>query len=402
MNDRELLLGLARAGLAAVEPRAATRNTLSAFLPDGRVDVLAVGKAAQSMAQGALDWLGDRVGEGLVIHPAEGLPLLDDGRFHCLAASHPLPDASSLRAGAEVLSWASARPPGRNVLLLVSGGASALLEALPEGVPPEVLVALNDWALASGHDIRTVNGLRRRLSRVKDGRLLARLSACRVTALYLSDVPNDDPTVLGSGLLGRAGAIEPLPADLPSSLAGWLACADLPTGHPPPTALACIGSVRTAMDAIAAAGRGLGLPAPVVLDLGGPAEQAAAEVLQCAGRHEGTWVIAGGETTVSLPARPGPGGRNQHLALAAAMGLAGRDSGALLALATDGRDGPGMAAGALVDSGTVERGRAAGLDPLRALASASSGEFLAASGDLLTTGPTGTNVGDLVIGKIRP
>ena len=402
MTGRELLLHLARAGLAAVEPRAGTLRALSGRHFHGPVDLLAVGKAAQSMVLGARDCLGDQLGAGLVVHPAGEDPPMAVPRIRCLEASHPVPDASSLQAGAEALAWADARPAGREVLLLVSGGASALLEALPEGVPTQALVALNEWALASGHDIRRVNGLRRRLSRVKDGRLLARLAHCRVTALYLSDVPGDDPTVLASGLLGRAAIEEPVPEGLPPALARWLTAIDLPAGHPPPEALTCIGSIRTVMEAVAAEGRVLGLPAPTTVHLRGHAEQAAAEVLQALADRPGGWVVAGGETTVQLPPHPGPGGRNQHLALAAAFGLSERGAGVLLALATDGRDGPGEAAGALVDAGTLARGRAAGLDPESSLASASSGEFLAASGDLLTTGPTGTNVGDLVIGRISP
>lgn len=402
MTDRELLWHLVRAGLAAVDPHALTPRALVGFHFRGPVDVLAVGKAALGMAEGALEFLGHRLGEALIIHPG-GEPLAGvDPRFRVLAAAHPVPDATSLHAGTEALAWAKARPKGREVLLLVSGGASSLLEALPEGVPEEALVALNQWALASGHDIRRVNGLRRRLSRVKDGRLLARLTQCEVTGLYLSDVPGDDPTVLASGLLGRAAVEDPLPADLPPELAEWVRAVELPRGRPPPSRLACIGSVATAVAAVARTGVDLGLPPPVKICLEGRVEQALAGLRACLEGHTAGWVVAGGETTIRLPTRPGRGGRNQHLALLASVWLEARGGGTCLAFATDGRDGPGEAAGALVDATTPERGRAAGVDPMKSLASASSGSFLAASGDLLVTGPTGTNVGDLVVVKIRP
>ena len=402
MTDRELLWQLARAGLAAVDPHALTLRALAGFLFRGPVDVLAVGKAARAMAEGALDFLGHRLGEGLLVHPGGEPSSALDRHFCSLTAAHPVPDATSLHAGIESLAWAAARPEGREVLLLVSGGASSLLEALPEGVPGEALVALNQWALASGNDIRCVNGLRRRLSLVKDGRLLARLAHCRVTALYLSDVPGDDPTVLASGLLGRAAVADPLPADLPPKLATWLEAVDLSPGHSPPTRLACIGSVATAVAAVGEAGAALGLPPPGRVCLEGPVEGALAALRGCLERPATSWFVAGGETTIRLPPRPGQGGRNQHLALLAAHWLEQRGEGALLALATDGRDGPGHAAGALVDSTTLGRGRAAGFDPAHSLASASSGSLLAATGDLLVTGSTGTNVGDLVIGKINP
>ncbi|MFZ9049814.1 MAG: glycerate kinase type-2 family protein [Steroidobacteraceae bacterium] len=402
MTDRELLWHLARVGLAAVDPHLLTLRALAGYRLRGPVDVLAVGKAALTMAEGAVEFLGQRLGEGLIIHPGGDTTPVVDPRFRVLTAAHPVPDASSLRAGAEALEWAAARPAGREVLWLVSGGASSLLEALPEGVPAEALVALNQWALASGHDIRRVNGLRRRLSRVKDGRLLARLAHCQVTALYLSDVPGDDPTVLASGLLGRAAVEDPLPADLPPELATWLEAVDLPQGSPPPTRLACIGSIATAMAAVAEAGTALGLPPPERACLEGPVEGALAALRGCLEGSAAHWIVAGGETTIRLPPHPGRGGRNQHLALLASGWLEERGEGVFLALATDGRDGPGAAAGALVDSATLERGRAAGCDPADSLASASSGTFLASSGDLLVTGPTGTNVGDLVICKITP
>ena len=362
--------------------------------------VLAAGKAAAAMTLGALDALGSRVASALVVS-REGhfnRELERDRRVTLLAGGHPVPDARSLAAGDRLLRIAADIPAGRPVLLLVSGGASSLLEALPEGVGLEDLRRVSAWALGSGESIERVNAVRRRLSRVKDGRLLARLAHTRVEGYYISDVPGDDPSTVGSGLLAHSG--EPFDAaGLPDWLTRLVAHPPPVAAHPPTVPVTCVGRLDDALGAIERRALAAGLAVSRRRErFEGPAVDVAREAcVALSGGDEGLW-LAGGETTVVLPPVAGRGGRNQHLALAAAVELSGRDDLLLLAVGSDGTDGNSDDAGALVDGRTLERGRDAGLDPHECLLRADSGRFLEASGDLVHTGPTGTNVGDMVLG----
>ena len=388
--------------LLAVNGRRRVAAWLETRPLDGPVHLIALGKAAASMSRGALDALGDAIRGGLVITKyghgqASGGTALP---WPVREAGHPVPDAASLEAGEALWAFAGELPSRARVLLLLSGGASALAECLPPGLDRETLVRFNRWALGSGLDIRAVNGLRQRLSLIKGGRLAARLAPRPVCCLALSDVPGDDPALIGSGPVSPASGA-PVPEGVPEFLRGPLAAA------PPPPDPACfrqveyhiVGRLRDAMEAAAGAARERGYT-PVVHErmiTGEAAVQgralARALVEGAPGLH-----VWGGETTVALPPQPGRGGRNQHLALAAAGVLAGEPGCYLLSAGTDGSDGPGGDAGALVDGGTLARGREAGLDPDRALDRADAGPFLEAAGDLLRTGPTGTNVMDLLLG----
>jgi hydroxypyruvate reductase len=395
---RDFLLSLFQAGLAAVNGRACMRAALAGREDLGDVWVLAVGKAAASMTLGVLDALGPRVRRALVVSREDCLDpgLADHPCVVTRRGGHPVPDAASLEAGEAALEMAREVAAGQPVLLLVSGGASSLLEVLPRGVSLEDLRRFTEWALASGLDIGQVNAVRRRLSRVKDGRLLAALSRGRVEGYFISDVPGDDPTVVGSGLLARAETVDSLPSGLP----GWvlaMARQSVPAAEGLTIPRHCVARLEDALAAIAAAA---GTILPVTCPAGrldGDAVRVAQDVCaRLAAPGEGLWVL-GGETTVMLPRHPGRGGRNQHLALAAALEIAGRDDLLLLAAGSDGSDGNTLDAGALVDGGTLQRGQDGGFDARRCLAAADSGRFLEASGDLLHTGATGTNVGDLVL-----
>jgi glycerate 2-kinase len=220
-----------------------------------------------------------------------------------------------------------------------------------------------------------------------------------VRVLAISDVRGDDPAVIASGPLTLprdAGDIAALPAD-------WRGLGARVT-PPDPAWFDTVDYeiVATLDDAKRAAALVLQRDWPVVLHpefVAGDALDAGRRLARVLIEAEPGGVhIWGGETTVVLPPRPGQGGRNQSLALAAAIALAGAGRIALLAAGTDGSDGPTDDAGALVDGGTLERGELAGLDAAAALAAADAGRFLAASGDLIHTGPTGTNVMDLMLG----
>lgn len=396
---RDFLLSVYRSALDAVNGRTRMRAALA-----GRDDlrdawVLAVGKAASSMTLGALDARGPRVVRALVVSREDGLnrELMEDPRVVSLRGGHPVPDGSSLAAGRAALAMAREVTAGRPVLVLVSGGASSLLESLPDGVSLDDLQRFTAWALASGRDIEQVNAVRKRLSCVKDGRLLAALSRGRVEGYFISDVPGDDPAVVGSGLLARAGEAASLPAGLPDWVARLARHAMPPAGPVVDVPLRCVGCLDDALAAAEASAAGI---VPVRRAAGradGDAAGFAREL--CAGLAEGgpgLWVL-GGETTVVLPERQGRGGRNQHLALAAAREIAGRDDLLVLAAGSDGSDGNSADAGALVDGGTVQRGEDAGFDAAQCLLRADSGRFLEASGDLVHTGATGTNVGDVIL-----
>jgi hydroxypyruvate reductase len=368
---RDLLLELFRVALAAVDGRRRVRAALAGREGTGPVSAFAVGKAAGSMMLGAADALGARLARGLVVAPDGAVPPALAGRPGMLAheAGHPRPDHRSLAAGEALLEFAAATPPGSRVLLLVSGGASALLEVPAPGVGLAELVALFERSLREGLDIERLNRERIALSRVKGGRLAGLFQGAAVEALMISDVPRDDVAVLGSGLLDTPG--------LDRRMAGTL---------------------DEALDAVArvAASRGLKV-ARDAQRLSGDADAAARRICHELAVGDADLHVYGGETVVRLPGLAGRGGRCQHLAVAAAQHIAGHARMILLAAGTDGRDGASEDAGAIVDGGTIGRAQDCGMDPAAALAAADTGTFLEATGDLIHTGPTGTNVGDIVL-----
>jgi glycerate 2-kinase len=339
--------------------------------------IAAVGKAASAMALGAHDALGESVKRVLIItkdgHVAPQLYALPGVEIH--ESSHPVPDERSLTAGQSLLRWVAELPESIQPLFLISGGASSLVEVLEDGVTFAQLGKLNAEGLASGIPIAELNARRGQLSRIKGGRLTALLGARPARALFISDVPGDDPAVIGSGLLGPASSGQDR------------------------VERTIVASLDHAVDGVCAAAESLGL------DVRKPTSRFDDDVGRLAVRfaHElhlnpAQVCVWGGESTVRLPDNPGRGGRNQHLALAAARLLAGQPDMLLLAAGTDGTDGVTEDAGALVDSETCARLSLAEMDADDCMRRADSGTALAASGDLVHTGPTGTNVGDLVIG----
>ncbi len=400
------LTGIFNAGLARVRGREAVHEYFAAHPPPpAPVHLVAVGKAASAMAAGALDVLQERVVGGLVItkhgHVDDDLARHPDVR--CIESDHPVPGAASLEAGAALLdclgSWAR---PGNRFLFLLSGGASSLVEVLAGGLRPDGLERLTRDLLENGLDIARMNTVRRAVSRIKGGRLAPYLNGCPALNLLISDVPGDDPGVVGSGLLTPVRETFS-PDDYPAPVAAALQnIRAVPV--PEESAFAAIEThiiarLADARQACLRRAGALGYDAANPADfLDGDAGDTALEVCRrlCEGRRG--VLILGGETLMQLPENPGRGGRNQHLALSAATAIQGRDDVFLLAAGTDGTDGPTDAAGGLVDGGTVARGEHAGLSAADCLARADSGTFLEAAGDLVITGPTGTNVMDLVIG----
>ncbi len=396
---RRALLALYAAAAAAIDGRRAVARALAGPPSDEPLSLIAIGKAASAMALGACDVHGLRIRRGLVITRAGHLDpgLAAFAALRCIEADHPVPGAASLAAGGALEAFVAATPPASRVLVLVSGGASSLVESLPAGVTGHELARLNEWGLGSGLAITALNDLRRRVSRLKGGRLARLLDGRCAEALLISDVPGDDAALIGSGLVaaGPAGA---LPTDLPDWVRELVTAEhELPAGATLPARV--VARLEDAFVAVEQAADALGLVCRRLQP------RAAGEVEPAANRfaHElalgmEDLLVWGGETTVRLPPVPGRGGRNQQFALMAARLLEGRHDLLILAAGTDGSDGNSSEAGAIVDGGTLARGREAGLDPEQALAAANAGPFLEASGDLLYTGPTGTNVGDLMLG----
>jgi len=285
-----------------------------------------------------------------------------------IEAAHPVPDARSLAGGRALREAVEAIPEGSRLLLLVSGGASALAEDLVAGKTLDELAALNRTLLASGKDIVAMNAERRKVSRIKGGGLLGHFRGAGARVLAISDVPGDDLKVIGSGI-GSAPV---------SPSFGFEA--------------EIVASNEYARDAAAAVARARGLEVLANDEaLHGDLTALAAKLGPRIRAMAQGVLIFGGEPTVVLPDSPGRGGRNQGLALALACEIAGCEGLTVVVGGTDGSDGPTNAAGAVVDGGTWGPGAE------EALQAADSGTYLDSRDALLVTGPTGTNVMDLVI-----
>ncbi|MDU8944037.1 DUF4147 domain-containing protein [Ovoidimarina sediminis] len=366
LSDRETVERIWWAGVRAVQGEDAVRNALDAGPIDPPDRIIAVGKAAASMAAAASQRFPGV--PCLVItkydHSA-GLSL--NGPAEVIESAHPVPDAESLRAGARLLEVVSGLPADSHLLLLVSGGASALVEAPKADLTLDDIARENASLLAAGLDIHAMNARRKELSRIKGGGLLAAFPGARATVFAISDVEGDAVGVIGSGI----GLV--------------------PDGAAYAHETRIIASNAIARAAAEEEARALGLP---VL---GSEETLYADIAVAAerilDRLDGTpgLRIFGGEPTTILPDAPGEGGRNQALALTLARGIAGRDGLTALVAGTDGSDGPTGAAGGVVTGETWEDTGAGHL------ARADSGPYLRAHGALFTTGPTGTNVMDLAI-----
>ena len=380
MEARRVLLELFDAALRAVDGRACVARFLRETKLPGSVAVFAVGKAASAMAMGARDALGDAIHSMLVVtKQGHSDPGLDRGAGVLqLETAHPVPDASSLAAGAEIETRLEALPPHLLPVFLVSGGSSSLVESLVEGVSLGDLQELNRRGLAAGWDIATLNSERAKRSRLKGGGVARILGKRRALALFISDVPADDPDVIGSGLLGQA------------------------RGQPDAIERHVIANVDVAVRAAieAAHARGLTIAARSTR-FDADASAVAVDFLAALRTTSADGLVWGGESTVKLPEKHGRGGRNTHLALSAARTLRAGEPLLILAAGTDGTDGPTADAGAIVDADSIDRASLAGCDVERAWREFDSGSALEAAEDLVHTGPTGTNVGDILIGIKR-
>lgn len=422
------MTAIQKAVLAAADAGAAVRRHLSLdgevlragehqvhLDSDGKILVIAIGKAAPSMASATSALLGRKVTEGLVTEPrypaieGSGKKVRLSRAFRTTVTEHPLPGSGSLDAGVSAAALLGGTNEQDLVLMLISGGASAMIELPLRGVSVEELRVTSQLLLASGAPINEINQVRSALSQLKSGGLARLAAPAQVVSLILSDVVGDRLSSIGSGpTVVRASrpkqAIKILRAyriweSVPGTIQEAL---ERPRSKPisarrPINVL--VGSNQTVREAAAAKAKELGFqPRILASNMAGEARVAGWHL---ASRLQGvdprTCLIMGGETTVRIRGE-GLGGRNQELAVGAAMALEGVDGFAVMALATDGVDGPTDAAGARLDAKSILRAKKLGFYPDAALARNDTYPLLEAIGALIKTGPTGTNLNDIAVG----
>ena len=416
MTARPFLEELFRTAIAAAHPSSCLPQHLPPAPKSGRLIVLAAGKAAGSMAEVAEAAYADlprarltgiavaRQGYG---RPTRFIPMIE--------ARHPIPDAAGLKAAEHALKLAAGAGLDDLVLVLLSGGASANWIAPVEGLSLADKQALTRALLRSGANIREINTVRKHLSRIKGGRLARLAQRARVVTLAISDVPGDDPAVIGSGptvpdpttLADARAVVARYRLDLPAVVTHALAdrANESPKAGDPAFASAEFKLIARPADAFRAAEQAVRAAGYECVTLGDRLEGEARDVasdhaaqalaLQRQGRR--AVVLSGGELTVTIRGQ-GRGGPNQEYALALALALQAAPGIAALAGDTDGTDGGGGSAddpaGAWIDPTTLARAHSLGLDPAHFLSDNNSTGFFARLGDLVETGPTWTNVND--------
>ncbi len=406
-EDREILRKLFAVAVDAANPVTAVAQNLP-LPPKGRTVVIAAGKAAIPMAAAVeANWQ----------HPLEGLVIAPHGYAHALRrlevvhASHPVPDQSSLAAADKALALASTLGPDDLLIALISGGASALMSKPVPGISMSEKFALVKAVLGCGANIAELNCVRKQISAVKGGRLARAAGRARIHTLALSDVPGDDPAIIGSGptvpdLTRKADAraiLERYRVPVPAAVSDWLASPDEDRSIiSPATDVRVVVSAHQSFAAVRREAAAMGLN---VLYLGDRIEGEARDVakvhaaiaLEIATRGEPVrkpcLLLSGGETSVTVRGA-GRGGRNVEFLLALAIALAGAPAIHALAADTDGIDGMEPIAGAQISPDSLDRARARGLDPMACLAGNDAHSLFERLDDQVVTGPTHTNVND--------
>lgn len=366
--------------------------------PTGRLFCFGSGKAAHTMAQALYEMLGARLHGGLIVSPSGGEPI---GPIEHHKGTHPIPDAHSLASGKALLKAMSALGEEDFYLYLLSGGSSALVEALHAGISLEDLQTTTQVLLSHALSIVTINAVRKRLSRIKGGGLSGSCPAQGVV-LVVSDVIGDDLGTIGSApLMACESDVPALPQAilnaLPSSVQACLATPLAPkhTATPPHHLIA---TNHLALEAAAAKALSLGYTPRIVSEsLEGLAQEVAARIYaDISTAPSKTCLLYGGEPTVVITGK-GKGGRNQHVVLHFLTHLDAKTNVALLSAGTDGVDGNSPAAGAYADKDVHTKAHALGLDAAHFLATCNSHAFFTQTQSTLITGPTGTNVMDILI-----
>ena len=412
-DDRDLLQRLFAAAIGAVDPL----QILAPHLPPppkGRTIVLGAGKAAAAMAKAVEDRWPDAAGalSGLVVtRYGHAMPCR---RIEVVEAAHPVPDAAGQQAARRILGLAEGLTEDDLVLCLISGGASALLAIPGDGLTLADKQAVNKALLKSGANIGEMNCVRKHLSAIKGGRLAAAAHPAQVVSLLISDVPGDDPSVIGSGPTvadpsTREQALAVIRKYAIAAPDAVLRHLDSPASETPkpgdPRLARCrtqiVGTPQAALQAAAAVAAAVGVTPIVLGDLEGEARDVAlvhAGIARQVARHgqplpAPAVIISGGETTVTVRGQ-GRGGRNAEFLLALAVALDGQPGISAIAGDTDGIDGTEDNAGAILTSDSLARATAKGLNAKAMLANNDGYGFFSGLGDLIVTGPTRTNVND--------
>ena len=400
MTPNEFLKTLFDAAVAAAAPMRVVPPNLPAP-PKGRTVVIAAGKAAAAMARAVEDnWRG----------PVSGIAVTRYGHgapcdfIDVVEAGHPMPDAAGQNASARACELVAGLTEDDLALFLISGGGSALLNAPATGVTLQDKQSVTRALLVGGAPISDINCVRKHLSAVKGGRLAALAAPARVATLIISDVPGDDPATVASGpsiadpttLEDARAVLDKFHIKPPAAVAVLLNRPECETPKSlPGSDTRIIVTARDALDAAAAMARAAGID---VIDLGddleGEARDLARQHGETARGHAPALLLSGGEVTVTLGESGGKGGPNAEYALALAIALDGCADIHAIACDTDGIDGDGDAAGALISPQTLTRAAAAGMDPRAMLDRHDSYGFFNKLGDHVITGPTRTNVND--------
>ena len=397
-----------QASITAVLPDEAVKRALDGQDFSGRVLLVSAGKAAWQMAKAAYDFLGDRIENGVVVTKYDHVKG-SIGNFQCFEAGHPVPDENSFKGTQAALDLVAGLTENDTVLFLLSGGGSALFEK--PLVAGEVLQDITGQLLACGADIVEINTIRKRLSAVKGGRFALACAPAQVFSIVLSDILGDPLDMIASGpavpdtsTCEQAVAIaKKYNLNMPETAWTLLSQETPKQLHNVTTQIN--GSVKELCAAAAAACRELGYEPIMLTDqLCCQAKEAGsflASVLKThAGQGKNLAFLAGGETVVQLTGN-GFGGRNQELALAAAVGIDGIAGAAVFSVGSDGTDGPTDAAGGYVDYTTAAELKSQGIEIYDVLHNNDAFHALQKVGGLVITGPTGTNVNDVAVALLR-
>ena len=373
-----------------------------------RVWIAGAGKASVTMAHALGDILGPKLAGGLVITKSGyGFPLPG---IEVIESSHPIPDETSLLAGERMIQFGESLTEKDLVIFTLSGGASALMESLVPSVSLEDLRATTQALMANSSSISQLNYVRSKLSRIKGGKLSQVFFPATVIVLVLSDVIGNDLRIVGSGpfftpsrtvlrsrftspIVFPQGLFSKPVSDLRENQSLNLGSAFPDVQH------YVVGSISVAIHAATDAARAVGLgPLPYADPMLGEARTMAGKICRHASQRNlyHQCMIFGGETTVTLHGN-GIGGRSQEMAVAAASAISKLPNTCFLAAGTDGSDGPTDAAGGIVDPDSMNRARSAGFRVPKTLKENDSYHFLEACDGLIKTGPTGSNVNDLVL-----
>ena len=397
-----------KASITAVLPDEAVKRALDGQKFHGRVVLVSAGKAAWQMAKAAYDFWGDQIENGVVVTKYDHVmgPI---GNFRCYEAGHPVPDENSFKGTQAALDLVSELTEEDTVLFLLSGGGSALFEK--PLVSGEVLQDITGQLLACGADIVEINTIRKRLSGVKGGRFALACAPAKVFSIVLSDILGDPLDMIASGpAVPDSSTCEQAVAiakkyDLKMPQSAWELLEQETPKELNNVTTQINGSVKELCVAAAAACRELGYETIMLTDqLCCQAKEAGSFLASVIKTHAGVGknlaFLAGGETVVHLTGK-GKGGRNQELALSAAIGISGITGAAVFSVGSDGTDGPTDAAGGYVDYQTAEELKSQGVDIYDVLQQNDAFYALQKVGGLVVTGPTGTNVNDVAVAILK-